>query len=144
VVAVVAGGPGLVAVGRDDSGGDSDAAVWTSPDGLEWTRVPHDESIFGGPDDQVMRAVAIGGPGLIAVGSDSSNGHAAVWASSDGVAWYRFPDNDATFGGSNWLIMNAVVAGGSDVVAVGHEMGRKAGSADSDYSGAVWVTRPSG
>jgi len=31
VTGVVAGGPGLVAVGSDGSGGDSDAAVWISP-----------------------------------------------------------------------------------------------------------------
>lgn len=30
---VVTGGPGLVAVGGDGSGGDFDAAVWTSIDG---------------------------------------------------------------------------------------------------------------
>jgi hypothetical protein len=49
--AVVAGGPGLVAVGHDDAGEDEDAAVWTSPDGLVWSRVPHDEAVFGGGDE---------------------------------------------------------------------------------------------
>ena len=47
---VAAGGPGLVAIGSDrvSDGGPDNAAVWTSPDGLAWTRVPHDEAIFGG------------------------------------------------------------------------------------------------
>ena len=31
-------GPGLVAVGLDASGSDRDAAVWTSPDGITWSR----------------------------------------------------------------------------------------------------------
>lgn len=35
---VTVGGPGLVAVGFDAPGDDGDAAVWTSPDGLSWTR----------------------------------------------------------------------------------------------------------
>ena len=38
-----------VVVGVDGSGGDWDAAAWTSPDGLAWSRVPHDEPVFGGP-----------------------------------------------------------------------------------------------
>ena len=59
IAGVVAGGPGLVAVGSDYEGGsgsdggeisDGDAAVWTSPDGVAWTRVPHDEAVVGGPD----------------------------------------------------------------------------------------------
>ncbi len=56
---VTVGGPDLVAVGQDDPKGspavgwvDSDAAVWVSADGYTWTRVPHDEAVFGGPDDQ--------------------------------------------------------------------------------------------
>ncbi len=48
-----AGGPGLVAVGSDAGGGDVDAAVWTSPDGITWSRVPLDEAVFGGTADQV-------------------------------------------------------------------------------------------
>lgn len=39
---VTAGGPGLVAVGRDD--GRKAAAVWTSFDGMQWQRVTHDEA----------------------------------------------------------------------------------------------------
>jgi hypothetical protein len=81
--AVVSGGPGLVAVGVDLSGGDVDAAVWTSPDGQVWSRVPHDEAVFGGPGDQDMHGVTAGGPGLVAVGLDHSDGDsvAAVWVS---------------------------------------------------------------
>ena len=78
---VTVGGPGLVAVGRDESGGDSDAAVWISVDGITWSRVPDDEAIFGGAGTQVMVGVTVGGPGLVAVGWDGSSGdlNAAVW-----------------------------------------------------------------
>ena len=62
VSAVVAGGPGFVAVGA--SGGD--AAVWTSIDGEEWSRRPHDETVFGGAAETSMADVTVGGPGLVA------------------------------------------------------------------------------
>ncbi|HDK45800.1 MAG TPA: hypothetical protein ENG94_05935 [Actinobacteria bacterium] len=55
--------------------------MWTSPDGLTWTKVPADATVFGGQGDQHMVSVAAGGPGLVAVGMDSSGdgSDAAVW-----------------------------------------------------------------
>jgi hypothetical protein len=50
-----------VAVGYDDSSGNRDAAVWTSVDGLAWTRVPN----VGGASDQTMNAVTVGDTGLL-------------------------------------------------------------------------------
>jgi hypothetical protein len=78
---VVAVGSGLVAVGLDNSGGDDDAAVWNSPDGVTWIRVPHDEAVLGGTGRQEMRSVVAVGSGLVAVGYDTSGGDrdAAVW-----------------------------------------------------------------
>jgi hypothetical protein len=62
-------------------GGNRDAAVWTSPDGITWSRVPQDEAVFGGERNQQMTSVTIGGPGLVVVGSDESGGDrdTAVW-----------------------------------------------------------------
>ena len=51
---------------------DQEAAVWTSPDGITWSRVPHDETVFGGDGIQHMTSVTVGGPGLVAVGADGS------------------------------------------------------------------------
>ena len=47
---VTAGGPGVVAVGdRFPSIDYGDRpGVWTSPEGIGWTAVPHDEAVFGG------------------------------------------------------------------------------------------------
>ncbi|GAG99392.1 unnamed protein product, partial [marine sediment metagenome] len=64
---IASGGPGLVAAGGEygysdelgfwtpediqpllERGGDGDAVAWTSRDGASWTRVPHDEAVFGG------------------------------------------------------------------------------------------------
>ena len=87
MLSVVAGGPGLVAVGYDGPRGYKDAAAWTSPDGLSWARVPHDDAVFGGDDSQGMNSVAAGGPGLVAVGYDASGGE------KNAAVWYWTPDD---------------------------------------------------
>ena len=88
---VVAGGPGLVAVGYNSGG----AAVWTSTDGLIWERVPqrgrlrrlrHDLGGGGGS-----------GPGRRRLRRPEVR---AVWTSTDGLAWERVPYDEAVFGGS--------------------------------------------
>ena len=123
MTSVTSGGPGLVAVGftgRDPEEG-CNAAVWTSPDGFTWSRVPHDEAVFGGA---VMFDVTAGGPGLVAVGTagnDAIGGigtSAAVWTSPDGFTWTRVPHDADAFGGEG-LSMNAVTSVGSQLVAVG-------------------------
>jgi len=83
---VTAGCPGLMAVGLDSSGGYEDAAVWTSVDGLSWSRVAHDEAIFGGKGAQAMESVTVRGSRLVAVGVDYAGGDSgvAVWVLATG------------------------------------------------------------
>jgi hypothetical protein len=153
--AVTVGGPGLVAVGG--TGGynvDSDAAVWTSPDGIIWSRVPHDESVFGGDDGQFISDVTVGGPGLVAVGSGGGIGpwdhntgtHAAVWTSVDGTTWSRVPNDDALLGtGSNPAPMLSVAAGGPGLVAVGSDFwaaGRARTPVWTSPDGIIWTRVP--
>jgi hypothetical protein len=96
ISAVTEGGPGLVAVGaagmalgNPRDAGDQDAAVWTSPDGTTWSRVPSQADVLGGPGSGML-AVAAGGPGLVATGHDERSGDAlAVWTSVDGITWSR-------------------------------------------------------
>lgn len=121
---VTVGGPGLVAVGATGGWfGVGDAAVWTSVDGITWTRVTHDENVFGGANSQTMWDVTVGGPGLVAVGHDGhgilddvSDVDAAVWTSVDGVTWLRVPHDEEVFGRA-W--MESVTVGGPGLVAVG-------------------------
>jgi len=139
--AVTVGGPGLVAVGFE-ADGDWAAAVWTSSDGLTWTRVPNDEAIFDGVEDQMMEAVTAGGPGFVAVGQDygSDDVGAAVWTSTDGFTWTRIPANLDTFGGSQARGMWGVMADGSGLVAVG-----AVGSGSAIWTspdGSVWTRVP--
>jgi hypothetical protein len=120
MTSVTVGGPGLVAVGWELLGSDADAAVWTSPDGVTWSRVPHDEAVFGGTSYQAIWAVTAGGPGVVAVGGDRSrnfdDGDAAVWTSVDGVTWSRVPHDEAVFGATE---VTGVTPGGPGLVAVG-------------------------
>jgi hypothetical protein len=137
--AVTAADSGLIAVGFDGSGGDTDVAVWTSPEGLTWTRVAHDESVFGGDGDQWASDVAAGA-GVVAVGSDSTDGYgdAAVWTSPDGVDWTRIANQSEVFGGPGSEGMFGVVMGGPGVVAVGY-----AWFGMEPYRAVVW-TSPDG
>ncbi len=125
---VVAAGPGLVAVGSEgfhvqgDMGGTR-AAVWTSPDGFTWTRVPHDSDIFGGEagDERSMHTVASVDGQLLAIGDGEAAG-IVVWTSVDGVTWTRSAiPGDGT--------MHSVAVFDSGLIAVGEQ----------DGAAAVWL-----
>lgn len=110
----------FVAVGASDTvTGDTatgqtvdhlDASVWTSTDGLTWTR----EFADSASANSSMLSVTAGGPGFVAVGTSGSS--AAVWTSADAVHWTRVPDGPA-FAGAQ---MHGVAAGPSGLVAVGY------------------------
>jgi hypothetical protein len=108
---VTVGGPGFVAAGQavDPTSGQAVAAIWTSTDGRRWTRVrdpalePPTPPIPGGnstPTRGTIRAIARGGPGLVAIGGvfgGTFEGRTlvndpydpAVWTSTDGLHWSR-------------------------------------------------------
>lgn len=135
--AVAAGADGLVAVGHgpldpidrtsDDSVQTGMGWVWTSPDGLDWTPVAHDQTVFG--NAQLNDVIAVGDT-LIAVGGvgiNTAGGEvAAVWTSSDGLTWERLP-HEAVFSGP---AMTGVIRYRDGLVAVG--------------DGAVWKATAGG
>jgi hypothetical protein len=155
---VTAGGPGLVAVGTTDAEGDDpDAAVWTSVDGIDWSRIPHDETVFGleetpRKDSTVgMSSVAVGGPGLVAVGSDFmtlDSGRwvivAAVWSSVDGIDWSRVPHNEEFFAAPPVFNheMNSITTGSPGLVAVGTSFRGYVPDGGGESDAAVWVADP--
>jgi hypothetical protein len=148
---VTVGGPGLVAVGYDQPGDDvpsgqaRDAAVWTSVDGITWSRVPHDVTLFGGTGNQRMYEVTAAGAGLVAVGADggfyATRPNAVVWTSVDGVTWSRVPHDEAVFGGTE---MRSVTVAGAGLVAVGDTSsgGGPNRPIESGASVFVWVAEP--
>jgi hypothetical protein len=143
--AVVAGGPGLVAVGNAGSlDEDSAAAVWVSENGITWSRVPHDETQLGGPMLQDMYDVVVAGPGLVAVGWDNLldwTASGAAWTSSDGLTWERVPHDPDIFG-EGFQGMWSVASGDGGLVAVGLGAGWS-GSGGPGQPAAVW-TSPDG
>jgi len=146
---VAASGTGWLAVGEEDSACEIDcssaasveAIVWSSSDGLAWTRRPDSSSLA----HAAMNAVVRGGPGFIAVGGAPDRvtasqvpEHAVVWTSTDGRSWSRVPDatlfhapsgTDQTFGDS----MKAVATDGTHLVAVG-----TVGTQDDIGSALAW------
>ena len=69
------------------------AAVWVSNDGREWTRALIDGAPGGtGTEPSAISDVALGGPGLVAVGSVGVESRPAVWLSAGGATWRRLPD----------------------------------------------------
>ena len=109
----VAVGPhGLVAVGsaQTDSEIGTDAAVWTSPDGLAWTRLPSQPDFA----DASMFAISDSPSGLVAVGQGAQG--AAAWTSTDGTRWVRVADAPALHDAA----MHGVASGSSGLIAVGY------------------------
>ncbi|MFI5040437.1 MAG: hypothetical protein ACHQNA_01090 [Acidimicrobiales bacterium] len=108
------------------------SAIWTSDDAQHWTLA----TVDGAANKLVeIRDVAIGGPGLVAVGDESTatTVTAAVWTSTDGRRWDRVT-SDGLSPGRMWRVggtMHGLVALGddcsciySDVVAAGADRGR--------------------
>jgi hypothetical protein len=130
---IVAGGPGFVAVGGAGPGGATKyATVWTSPDGYTWSRVPHDEAVFG--VDLEIKAVTVGGPGLVAVGGVD------VWTSPDGYEWSRIPRDPTVFHPIT-DDLRGVIAGGPGLVAFG-ESGGGTGAVWTSPDGYTWTQLP--
>lgn len=136
MVAVTAGGPGLVAVGDDFEHGG--VVVWTSPDGLDWSRVAYDAAVFGAGADIDAQGVSAGEAGVVAVGRDYATGNAAVWTSPDGLVWSRVEHDAAVFGGGEGHAMAAVVAVPGGFVAGGSDFGAAAAAVWTSPDGVNW------
>lgn len=140
MVSVTVNRRGLVAVGSEETyerifflgrGAESrfDAAVWWSPDGMEWERVV--DTGLDAVGDHLMFRVIEWHRGYVAVGTGNPDPRqgmsgefdtgldfdAAVWLSDDGRNWTRV--RSAVLGGDDWQDIFDVVAFGDLLVAVG-------------------------
>ncbi len=142
-IADVAYGPnGYVGVGYDDFGDFADkAAVWLSPDGVAWTRVGHDETVFGPIGDESiwfsMVAVAYGNGRYVAVGEASTESGAAAWVSLDGLSWELVPLDIASR-----MFVSDVTYGETEFVAVGYDVEAKAAAIWVSSDGLDWSRLP--
>jgi hypothetical protein len=148
--AVVSGGPGLVAVGSTidpvDPNGVFFPAIWTSADGLAWTKeaIPTDPvpwtSVVGTLQGRTISSVVAVPEGFVAVGVEfgltPTNLHrAAAWTSADGRSWARVPHDPVFDGGEDSgarFGMRAVYLIGDRLIAVGATPGGP----------TVWVSPP--
>lgn len=132
ITAVVHTDGGFVASGIDSSEDDPDAVIWVSPDGTSWSRVL--SPLFGGPQAQGIHDLALGGPGIVAVGFDGSGGNfdAAVWVSSDGTEWIRV--RLPVFDDDGDQEIRTIVATDDGFVAAGHD------TSGNEVDAAVWVS----
>ena len=146
VAGVAHGNAGWVVVGEDLVETELfviDGAVWHSPTGDSWTRVPHDPILFTPPGvegtdlgELELRGVIAGDAGYIAVGyEDPETGAASAVAlhSEDGVTWERIDAASELFDGFQ---AESIAFGGGIYVAVGFNF-------DDGTPGAVWIGTPS-
>jgi hypothetical protein len=79
-------------------------------DPIDWYRVAV-------ASDGDLRAMALGGPGLVAIGSVDDT--RAIWTSTDGTEWARIPYDSDVFGVGDWSELQDIVAGPDGLVIVG-------------------------
>jgi hypothetical protein len=113
--AVIAGGPGFVAVGSGDaSSGGTMPVVASSTDGRGW-----DVHELGAEHGGALSDVAVTATGLVAVGhtaDETGAPHPAAWTSSDGARWAA--GGPRQFGDAR-AVLGDVATAGSVVVTVG-------------------------
>jgi hypothetical protein len=128
--ACAAGPDGFVVVGSDDSSGDTDARIWTSPDGREWTQVV--AGPLGGGGDQWASAVALvpggdDGDGWLVAGVDTGAGNRdiALWRlSADGELTRRDRGESALGGPGDQTVSSVSVDEEGHVTLAGSDYGR--------------------
>jgi hypothetical protein len=143
ITAVAAYQDGFVAVGQEtlieladplESGYADDeysrAVVWTSPDGLTWTRI--EDPTFGGLGFTGMWDVATNGTTLVAVGRTALSETRVVpkaWYSEDGRFWQSALIDDS----SEFAFMTAVSSDGEFYWAAGSDL------SEGRDTGAKWI-----
>jgi hypothetical protein len=116
---------GFIVVGSDDRSGDADARVWTSEDGLEWTRT--ESGMFGGGGDQwASAAAAVPGGGWLIGGTDTAvgDGDVALWRLGDDGEVSRRDRGETELGGTGRQSVTSIVIDDDRVLIAGTDYGR--------------------
>jgi hypothetical protein len=112
VTAITPGGPGLVAIGWVQ--GIEASPIWTSIDGLTWTRMDYDRTFFRSR----IAGVLADSSGVFAWGSE--DGEFSSWESPDGTEWRREGPWTLLVGGDRFFAPEGVAILGDLTVAVGY------------------------
>jgi hypothetical protein len=110
--AVTYGSNGFVAVGEATSSGNSQPAVWVSPDGTSWTS--EDVSFANMTFGHWLLGVTYGGGLYVAVGGNYTTN--TVWTSPNGAAWTM---RDSHLSNSGLNPISSVAYGNGMYVAAG-------------------------
>lgn len=123
---------GLVyAAGSVTDGAATDAALWSTQDGLNWRAAQPPQGAFSGQGDHVITGLAVlgtgqgGTVGLVAVGALDSGSvwTPASWISPDGSTWSQpyasFPQEGTVGGVVRAITAVPTLAGTSELFAVG-------------------------
>jgi hypothetical protein len=125
---------GFVVVGSDDRSGTTDARVWVSEDGVEWTEVT--SGVLGGAGDQWASAAAAvpDGEGWLVAGGDTVTGDAdiALWRVDASGSITRRDEGEPALGGPGDQAVDAIeIDDEGTVTLAGSDYGR-AGLWESD------------
>ncbi|MGZ6273479.1 MAG: hypothetical protein ACXWM8_04195 [Candidatus Limnocylindrales bacterium] len=130
---VVEGPAGLLAVGHNPvavcGGPPTVQALWTSPDGLTWTRVSLPADFAAAR----VYTVDAGSAGYIATGTLKDGVTPAVWVSADGRSWRRTAPPKPT---SGVVVDGATSFAGGYVISGAHPF--DAGCGESQYVPSLW------
>jgi hypothetical protein len=134
------GSRGFLALGRlGDGQRGTGTAVFRSSDGVAWRRID-DEALGSG----LAVAVVATEDGYLAVGSDLDEREAVVWASEDGEAWGRAPEEPSRLHFGEKVRMTDVLVTGSGYVGIGNFVGVQYGTGTSwlTTTGYSWAQGP--
>jgi hypothetical protein len=113
---------GWLAGGRLEAEDRTQPCLWTSTDGLAWTRV--DLDLPSGSSRANVVDIAVSQAGIVAVGTadvpstaDTGESTGLVWLSTDGTSW-RLIDTGGVFAGQSGGNGSAAVAAASDRFAI--------------------------
>jgi len=121
---------GFVAGGSITRDGKETPALWRSPDGLTWARLPEGTPPSDGGNAAIQRIVAVG-TGFLASGA--SDAGPRVWRSGDGTSWTALPPPPPAI--ADWELVFAASDGGKLVVVTLSEFGSRM----HRRSGSKWV-----
>ena len=136
------GGAGVGLDLQPDVADDGVVRMWSSFDGITWSDVSSDPSVFGSdrPDPQareLARAVTAVDEGIVVGGSPFEDPEGTIWFSEDGTSWARLPADEAFANAT----ITGIDASGDMVIAVGAEGSEPelAAAWRSDDGGMTWT-----
>ena len=133
------GQPACTGLGEGSTCGLFPVMVWTSPDGVTWTRIA-DLSTFKGA---TIDGVTFGAQGLVAVG-DTGWDAPAIWVSTTGAAWQRASLPTATFKDAHVSGVSATSSGYLLAGGIGNSAPTSGGVLLPDLGVAAAWTSPDG